>query len=114
STTGCADTLSYASDSRKTGLAHYQQGEYTEAAGSFRNAVRQDPRDYRSFYYMGQSYDAIKAYQQAINAYRSSLDVMPLTLEGQNAKQFRLKALDSLATSIGKSSSHGIETATLE
>jgi tetratricopeptide (TPR) repeat protein len=111
---GCADSLIYAKDARNDGLALYNQGEYGEAAACFANATRQDPRDYRSYYYLGATYDAMNSYQQAIEAYRSCLDVMPLTLEGANNGSFRMRAVDSLATSIAHSDSHGLETAALE
>jgi tetratricopeptide (TPR) repeat protein len=103
---GCADSLVYAKDARSSGLALYNQGEYGDAAACFANATRQDPRDYRSYYYLGATYDAMHSYQQAIGAYHSCLDVMPLTLEGDNNVSFRLRAIDSLATSIAHSESH--------
>jgi tetratricopeptide (TPR) repeat protein len=111
---GCADSLVYAKDSRADGLALYNQGDYGEATACFANATRQDPRDYRAYYYLGATYDAMHSYEQAIGAYHSCLDVMPLTLEGANNTSYRLRALDSLATAIAHCESHGIETAALE
>ncbi len=111
---GCADSLVYAKDSRANGLALYNQGEYGEATACFANATRQDPRDYRSYYYLGASYDAMHSYEQAVEAYHACLDVMPLTLEGANNTSYRLRALDSLATAIAHCDSHGVETAALE
>jgi tetratricopeptide (TPR) repeat protein len=111
---GCADSLIYAKDARRDGLALYNQGEYGDAAACFANATRQDPRDYRSYYDLGATYDAMHSYQQAIEAYRSCLDVMPLTLEGADNATFRRRAVDSLATSIAHSDNHQFETAALE
>src|SRR5688500_540412 len=49
--TGCSDhILSRADDSRDSGLRLYDQRNYPEAAGAFRDALRQDPRDYQSYY----------------------------------------------------------------
>jgi tetratricopeptide (TPR) repeat protein len=111
---GCGDALIYAKETRGQGMALYNDGNYGDAAATFANATRQDPRDYRSYYYMGASYEAQSAYQQAISAYRSCLDVMPLTLEGKNNIAFRYHTIDSLATAMSKSSTHGDEAVALE
>src|SRR5439155_9322796 len=89
---GCADSLSYAKDARRDGMALYNEGNYTEATAAFNNATRQDPRDYRSYYYLGASNEAEHQYQRAISAYHSCLDVKPLTLEGKNDVAFRYHA----------------------
>jgi len=111
---GCGDALIYAKDTRRQGMELYNDGNYGDAAATFANATRQDPRDYRSYYYMGASYEAQHAYQQAISAYKSCLDVMPLTLEGKNNIPFRYHTLDSLATAMSKSSTHSDEAVALE
>jgi tetratricopeptide (TPR) repeat protein len=111
---GCADALTYAKDASKQGMGLYNQGNYPEAAASFANATRQNPQDYRSYYYMGASYQNMHDYQQAISAYRSCLDVMPLTLEGKNDTPFHNRTIDALATAISKSQSQGVETVALE
>jgi tetratricopeptide (TPR) repeat protein len=111
---GCADALTYAKDARRDGMALYNEGNYTEATAAFANATRQDPRDYRSYYYLGASHEAEHEYQEAISAYRSCIDVMPLTLEGKNNTPFRYRAIDSLATAISKSQSQHEETTSLE
>ena len=107
--TGCADALTYSRDSRESGIKLYNQGQYDLAAGSFQNAVKQNPRDFESFYWLGVSYDAAKNYQQAISAYRSSLDVQQLTLDGRHDKSFRRRTLDGLAIAISKSSGRSNE-----
>ena len=111
---GCADALTYAKDARRDGMSLYNEGNYTEATAAFANATRQDPRDYRSYYYLGASNEAEHQYQRAISAYHSCLDVMPLTLEGKNNVAFRNRAIDSLATAISKSESQHEETTSLE
>lgn len=111
---GCADALSYSKEDRAAGMTMYNNGNYVEATAAFTNAARQDPRDFKSYYYEGACYAARQDYEQAIAAYRTCLAVMPLTLEGKNSPNFRNKAIDALATSIAHSQSHGIETAALE
>src|SRR3954470_8806861 len=111
---GCADGLTYAKDARRDGMALYNEGNYTEAVGAFPHAARQDPRDYKSYYYLGASYQAQHQYQQATSAYRSCMDVMPMTIEGKNDTAFRYRVFDALATTIAKSETHGVETVALE
>ena len=112
--TGCGDALIYAKETRGQGMALYNEGNYGDAAATFANATRQDPRDYKSYYFMGASYEAQRAYQQAISAYRTCLDVMPLTLEGKSNISFRYHTIDSLATAISKSETSSQEAASLE
>ncbi len=111
---GCADVLTYSKDSRDAGLKLYNQGQYELAAGSFQNAVKQNPRDFESFYWLGVSYDASKNYQQAIQAYRASLDVQQLTLDGRTQITFRRRTLDGLAIAISKSPSRNDEIQILD
>jgi Tfp pilus assembly protein PilF len=88
---------------RNTGIAQYNAGEYTEAAGTFKNATRQDPRDYQSFCYLGDCYQQMSQQQQAIQAYKTSLDTAKRTLQGREDAAFRARTLDGLAGSIAKS-----------
>jgi tetratricopeptide (TPR) repeat protein len=111
STVGCQqDSGAFADNSRKQGIKLYKDGNYADAAGSFQNAVRQDARDYESWYYLGVSYDALKSYQQSIQAFRSALDTMNTTMEGRRNKAFRAKVIDGLAITIAKSNTRQIET----
>lgn len=100
---GCADVITYSQDARAEGLKLYNQGLYTDAAGAFRNAVRQEPRDYQSQYWLGNSYARLGSDQKAITAYRTSLDAMKVTYEGQRDTEFRAKVIDALAQTIAKS-----------
>ncbi len=107
--TGCAGHWTDNTTPRNKGIALYKQGEYADAAGSFRNAIREDPRDYQSHYYLGASYAGLGQTQQAIQAYKSCLDVMKTTLAGQEAHAFKLQVLDALAQSIAKSTNRNEE-----
>jgi tetratricopeptide (TPR) repeat protein len=90
-------------NARTQGIKLYKGGHYVDAAGAFQNAVRENPSDYTAYYYLGASYDAVGSYQQAMQAYRSSLDNFKWTKEGRMDTDFRLKVLDGLAASIAKS-----------
>jgi tetratricopeptide (TPR) repeat protein len=112
---GCAgDYLSYASESRAAGIAQLNENQPDKAAGSFQNAVRQNPRDYQSFYWLGVSYDRQGAYAQAAQAYRTSLDVQQGTYDGRKDVVFRRKTLDGLAIAIAKSPTRNEEIAMIE
>jgi Tfp pilus assembly protein PilF len=97
---GCADVITYANRSREEGLRLHRQDAHADAAGAFRNAIRQDPRDYRSHYYLGVCYDKLGEHQQAFAQYRTALDVIRHTMEGRIDEEFRLIILDTYAQSI--------------
>src|SRR5438045_1969344 len=69
---GASDMLTFAQDARQKGLKQFKAGDYEGASGSFRSATRQDPRDYKSFYYLGACYDKTGSYQQAAQSYQAS------------------------------------------
>ena len=97
---GCAEVTASSKHSREQGQKLYAEGEYTDAAGAFRKGVREDPTDYRSWYWLGQSYDKTQSYHQAIQAYRTALDVRKRTLPGKEDEAMRVKIIDALGRSI--------------
>jgi tetratricopeptide (TPR) repeat protein len=97
---GCAEVTASSRHSREQGQKLYAQGEYIDAAGAFRNGVRDDPLDYRSWYWLGQSYDKNQSYHQAIQAYRTALDVSKRTAPGREDEAMRVKIIDALGRSI--------------
>lgn len=99
---GCGDMLTYSKDYQRTGEAQLAAGNYDTAAGAFRSAVQQDPRDYKSAYYLGKTYEAMGSPQDAMQAYMSSLSVMDQTLEGKADASFRTQTLDALARTAAK------------
>jgi tetratricopeptide (TPR) repeat protein len=111
---GCAEVLTYAQDNRETGIVAYNQGDYPKAAGAFRSALRQDPRDYLSHYYLGLASLELANYQQAIVAFRSCLDTSKVTLAGQDDEATRLKALEGLAQAITKTDDSDLEVNKVE
>jgi tetratricopeptide (TPR) repeat protein len=114
--TGCQSStlLSSPSDSRREGEQLYREGSYGEAAGSFKTAIRRNPRDYKSQYYLAQSYEQMGQNQQAIAAYKASLDTAKLTLEGKENKPFRLMTLDGLAGVIARTDAKDVELNLIE
>lgn len=115
--TGCAGEgglITYAAEARQQGVDLYNQGKYADAAGSFQSAVRQDPRDYRSYYYLGRTYEAERQYFQAVQAYRTSLEVMARSLVGREDVALRQKVLESLASAAGHGDSRELEQTALQ
>jgi tetratricopeptide (TPR) repeat protein len=113
---GCTSStlLSSPSDSRREGEQLYREGSYGEAAGSFKTAIRRNPRDYQSQHHLARSYEQMGQHQQAIAAYKASLDTAKLTLEGRENKPFRLMTLDGLAGVIAKHDAKDVELDLLE
>ena len=107
---GCADMVTYSKSSREKGMVQYNQREYADAAGSFRNATKQNPRDYVSYYMLGCCYEQSGQHQQAIHAFRTSLDVQQMVFEGKYDDEQRVKAINGLAGAIARSDSRDIET----
>ena len=100
--TGCTEVLTYANKSRDEGVRLYGEHYYADAAGAFRNAIRQDPRDYRSQYYLGLCYDELKQHHQSFASFRTSLNVM--TELGPNYVEpgFRQQVLDAYGASVAR------------
>lgn len=112
---GCQQEIINRSPSaRAEGLRAFEEGEYADAAGSFRQAIRSDPRDYRSQFYLGKSYENLRQYQQAIQAYKASLDAQPRTLAGKEDKQQQIATIKALAEVIAKSDNSNAETNLIE
>jgi tetratricopeptide (TPR) repeat protein len=114
---GCSSSseiINHSPGQRAEGVRQYQEGNYADAAGSFRQAIRSDPRDYKSQFYLAQSYENLKQYQQAIQAYKASLDAQPRTLAGKEDKEQRLATIKALASCIAKSDTNNAETNQIE
>lgn len=107
---GCADVITYSRDAQREGVRLYRQGNYADAAGAFRNSVRQNPRNYEGYYYLGASYAQMGLYQQSIAAYKTAQQTMDLTVEGKYDEEMRDKVLTGLASAIAKSDQRDIET----
>ncbi len=110
---GCSDVITYARDSREKGLQYYNQADYENAAGDFKNAIRQDPADYYSHYYLASCYDHGKAYHQAIQQYKTCLHIMENSLGGKEDIAFRMQVLDNLGGAIAKADDRSVELTAL-
>jgi tetratricopeptide (TPR) repeat protein len=102
--------ITYSEDAQRQGMKLYQRGDYADAAGAFRNSVRQNPRNYQGYCYLGASYAQLGQYQQAIAAYKTARQTIDLTEEGKIDDEFNDKILTGLASAIAKSDQRDIET----
>ena len=111
---GCAGAFTPVEDPQEAGLRLYAEKNYPESAGAFRNALKEDPRDYTSRYLLAVSLDAMGAYHESIESYKTTLDTMQLTLKGRTDVDFRLKVVDGLAVTVAKSDPHDTQINTIE
>lgn len=72
---GCAEVVTYSNKSVAQGKKLQAEGRIEEAAGAFRNATQQNPTNYEAFYYLAQCYEQMGREQQAIQCYRTALEV---------------------------------------
>jgi tetratricopeptide (TPR) repeat protein len=108
--TGCGtDMLTYAQDAKREGIGQYNDGNYADAIGSFRNAVRQDPTDAEAEYWLGLSYEQTQNYHEAINAYKTALAVMPEWGSAHFNRGLHDKAFDRLARVIAQDDPANVE-----
>jgi Tfp pilus assembly protein PilF len=112
---GCqGEMISRNPKSRAAGMRDFNDGNYADAAGSFRDALRSDPRDYKRQFYLAQCYENLKQYQQAIQAYKASLDSQPLTLAGAADQEQLMRTNEALASCISKSDNRDAEINAIE
>lgn len=112
--TGCAELITYSNQSNEQGEKLAAQGQYEDAAGAFANATEQNPRNYKAFYNLGQSYEKLGRDQQALQSYRTALEVMPTSDTGRSDFAFRDKAVDALAKCVAKSDARDAEITLLQ
>lgn len=110
---GCAEVITYSNQSNERGEKLLAAGQYEDAAGAFANATEQNPRHYKAFYNLGQTYEKMGREQQALQAYRTALDVMPTTDLGKKDFATRDQIVGSLASCVANSASKDTEIAAI-
>jgi len=112
---GCGtEVISYNRQFREQGTDQFNHAAYADAASSFSNAVRQEPGDYTSRFYLGQCEEKMGKPQQAIEDYRTTLIVMEHSLEGKGDKPFRSKVVNALADAIAREPERSGDLSALE
>lgn len=99
---------------RQQGVEKFEKADYVNAASDFKEALRQEPGDYTSRYYLGECYDKMGHPQQAIEEYRTTLTNMVHSLEGKGDFQTRGKVLEALAQAIAHEPDRNGDVAIIE
>jgi Tfp pilus assembly protein PilF len=110
---GCAQLTTNTRADRDRGIKLYNDGQYADAAGAFRETIRHTPADLQSHLYLAQSLDHMGAYEQAVEQYRTTLKIMENSLEGRDDRPLRLKTLNQLADAIAKTQDHDSQASIL-
>lgn len=111
---GCGEVISYNRQFRQQGITQYNSGAYTDAASSFQNAIRQEPGDYTSHYYLAECYQRMHMPQQAIEEYQTCRTVMDHSLEGKTDRPVRLKVIEGLAAAIASQTDRSTDLSMLD
>ena len=111
---GCTETFSQSFVWYDKGIKLYRANELDDAAGAFRRATQQNPRNYQAFFMLGEVYAAQGLNVKALRAYSAALDVLPTTREGRRDEAFRQQAIERYAQYIASIPSRDIEIASLE
>jgi tetratricopeptide (TPR) repeat protein len=111
---GCADMMTYSRDAQVEGETLYKKGDYANAAGAFRNSVRQNPRNYQGYYQLGNCYYNLGQNQLAIASYKTARQTIDVTIEGRYDTETREKILNGLAAAIARSDQRDAETDTIQ
>jgi tetratricopeptide (TPR) repeat protein len=99
---GCGDMITYSHEAKAQGISQYDDGHYAEAAGSFRNAIRQDPTDPSSAYWLGMSYEQTNSWHEAIDAYKTCLRLIQNPKSTPADTDLYNNAFDHLASVVSK------------
>lgn len=59
------------------GFAQFQKGNVIDAVGTYKEALRANPRYAQTYYRLGQAYSALDKTELAVEEYRKALDLMP-------------------------------------
>ena len=97
---GCGtDVISYNREFRQTAFAQYDKQDYLNAAQTFKAALREEPGDYMSRYFLATCYEFMNRPQEAIEEYRTTLITMSNSMEGKGDLVTRRKVCAALAVS---------------
>lgn len=104
------DLLTWSNDAKRQGLQQYNDGRYAEAAGCFRNAIRQNPIDPEAEFWLAMSYEQTQSYHEAIDAFKTSMQLMPAPGTAHYSVWMHDNAFDRLAHIVAANDPTGSET----
>jgi tetratricopeptide (TPR) repeat protein len=103
------DVLTWANDAKNAGIQNYNDGKYDAAAGCFRNAIRQNPTDPNTEYWLALCYEQMGESHSAIDAYKTSLQLMPAPNTVHYSQGMHDSAFDRLAHIVAANDPTGSE-----
>ena len=112
---GCAEVITYSNKSVEQGQKLLAAGQTEQAAGAFRNATQQNPRNVKAYYLLGQSYQKLGREQQALQSFKTALAVRPKVDPTSRAPDaiaavaFRDDLVNGLADCVAKAASKDAE-----
>ena len=110
---GCAEVMTNTRLDRENGIKLYNDGQYADAAGALREAVKHNPADLQTHYYLALSLDHLGAFDEAIQQYRTTLTLMENSLEGRESPEMRKRVIDQMADCVSKAHDTDPSTAML-
>lgn len=111
---GCADAVTMSRTETATGQTLLAEGESEEAAQIFANQARRSPRDYRAHCHLAEARAQSGRYPEAIGSYMTALEVMPLSLSGQDDDAFRFRIVDGFSRVLADHDPDGTQLAQIE
>ena len=113
-TTGCGDVVTYYKYSRQQGIDALNSGNLDVATGAFRDAIRQNPTDYQSAYYLATIYAKQGRYTEAAAQYKTAMAVQQATYDGRHDGAFHIKMIKGYADAVAKINDHDATVNQLE
>ena len=113
-TTGCGDVVTYYKYSRQQGIDALNGGDLDAATGAFRDAIRQNPTDYQSAYYLATIYYKQGRYTEAAAQYKTAMAVQQATYDGRHDQAFHIKMIKGYAEAVAKVNDHDATVNQLE
>lgn len=68
-----------------TGINEYNKGDFEDAVEAFSKAVNEDPKDFRSYFFLGQSHEKLNQAKEAAEAYLEAIKIRSNYLPAQEA-----------------------------
>ena len=111
---GCADALTFSKSERAEGRIALSEGDHETAAMIFRNQVRRSPNDYKAHFHLGEARWSAGRYPEALQSYRTALDVMALSPSGRGDVEYRTLIVEEYARALAEVDADGSRVAAIE
>ena len=105
--TGCADSMTFSRTERTQGRILMQEGDPAGAAEIFTAQVNRNQKDFRAHYHLGEAQWALGRYPEAVQSFRTALEVRTITPAGKNDEEYRIAIINALATALAEYDTDG-------